>query len=367
MSEALVSSLTSQLSAHRLRRSSLKMLVILVVATTAPVAAVCFIYIMRQTPGAPFLYWRDALQNTMMIAGPVCLVALIASLMRNSNAKDVVSDTFGASYLTDDHPLTQRVHALAKEIDLPPPTVGIMPTANAFAVGATPEDAAVVLGTPLINRLSEDELDAVIGHELGHIASGDMNRMQMAIGFQQVLDWLFSAIGHLFGFILQIVAQANSRHSGSVAIGAALAKACTAIAQITISCGSALCIRKLSRTREFHADAIGALLTSPDAMKRALAKLRTLSNDGAGYDGEYRMLMFSSAGESHLWSTHPTFKARTDALESETYIWRIQRRMTVGSFHWLANLWNTFAIPLILLSLVFGVGAASFWLTLQLL
>ena len=120
---------------------------------------------------------------------------------------------FGVSYLAADHPLSQRVAALAKKVGLPAPSVGVVNVINAFAMGSSSSDAAVVLGLPLIQSFSDEELDAVIGHELGHIVSNDMLRMQFAEGFQSML-------GKVLGIIHSDVhtglgAEPQSSHAGA--------------------------------------------------------------------------------------------------------------------------------------------------------
>ena len=208
--------------------------------------------------------------NTILFIGCLGIPGLITGLVRNQNAKKVVGNAVGASYLDASHPLSQRVHRLSDRLQLPRPAVGIMPAANACAVGRTPEEAAVIIGRPLLNHMKPDELDAIIAHELGHIASGDMNRMQLATGFQLAVDWFFRALGFICGILMMTAAQGNSRHSSTAQLGAAISKLGVVLAHVTIAIGSTLCIYAFSRRREYYADAVGAILTTPDAMRRAL-------------------------------------------------------------------------------------------------
>ncbi|WP_281069970.1 M48 family metalloprotease [Rhizobium leguminosarum] len=86
--------------------------------------------------------------------------------------------------------LAQRVYALAAQLGLKTrPWVAVMPHNNAYAIGASADNALVVIGQPLIDSLSEDEVDAIIGHELGHVANNDMRRMGLARSFQNSLVW----------------------------------------------------------------------------------------------------------------------------------------------------------------------------------
>lgn len=96
----------------------------------------------------------------------------------------------GVSLLKESDPLAQRVHILAGNLGLSvKPWVGVMPHNNAYAIGSNPDNALVVIGQPLINGLTEDEVNAIIGHELGHVVNNDMRRMGFARSFQNSLVW----------------------------------------------------------------------------------------------------------------------------------------------------------------------------------
>jgi hypothetical protein len=96
----------------------------------------------------------------------------------------------GITLLKEDDPLSQRVYVLAAKLGLPHrPWVGTMPHNNAYAIGSGPHNALVVIGQPLLNKLTDAEVDAIIGHELGHVANNDMRRMGLAYSFQNALVW----------------------------------------------------------------------------------------------------------------------------------------------------------------------------------
>ena len=267
--------------------------------------------------------------NTLLFIGALGLPGLITGLVRNQNAKEVVGKAVGASYLDASHPLAQRVHRLSDQLQLPRPAVGVMPAANACALGRTSEQAAVIIGRPLLNHMSPDELDAIIGHELGHIASGDMNRMQLATGFQLAVDWFFKALGFICGFFMMAAAQSNSRHSGTAQLGAAISKLCVTLAHVTIAIGSTICMYAFSRRREYYADAVGAILTTPETMRRALQKIHRVGDRPLPGESEYRMLMFRGWAGG-LFTTHPTLEARIAALDAGDIISRVERRFQRG-------------------------------------
>jgi len=227
----------------------------------------------------------------------------------SSAARAAVGGGFGIQYVPDDHALTRRVHALAEKLDLPPPQVGLIQAVNAFAIGRNRQDAAVALGVPLVNGLTQDELDAVIGHELGHIASADMQRMQFAAGYQR----MFGATIRTATTIGGSVSQKRSTSLLVTALGALL--------QRTVMLGSELLMMLLSRTREFHADAVGAALTSPAAMIGALEKLHALPSTPTPAENRYGYLMARGHGRlGRLLSTHPTLEQRRKAIRGGGYI-----------------------------------------------
>ena len=249
------------------------------------------------------------------LAIPVVLAITLAGLLwgwrSSARAKADVGKAFNVSYLASDHQLSQRVSHLAAKLGLPAPAVGVMQTPNALAVGTNPKESAVVLGLPLMTMLNEDEMDAVIGHELGHIATKDVHRMQVAEGYQRLLN----AIVSFYVFIL-VVALAKRQSKQLAAIFGELAR-------ITLFFGSDLAVKRLSRKREFYADAIGAALTSPDAMAGALTKLH--GQTGNSQNGNYAHLMFWGTQRTLRWfSTHPTLEQRIQASKDGSYQRQLQ-------------------------------------------
>lgn len=200
----------------------------------------------------------------------------------------------GITLVKEDDPLAQRVYTLASRLGLKTrPWVGIMPHNNAYAIGSNADNAMVVVGQPLIDTLTEAEVDAIIGHELGHIANNDMRRMGLAHSFQNALVWYlgFSETLQRWGrWLLTWVSE--------------------------------LYVLSLSRKREYWADAFGAALTSKEHMIAALEKLHN-GPDLSEFERKEARLMFRGIAAGSLLSTHPTLEERRGALEAETYLGRI--------------------------------------------
>jgi heat shock protein HtpX len=205
--------------------------------------------------------------------------------------RDAAVRQYGVKLLPDDDPLVQRVAGLAARLGLRTrPWVGVMPHNNAYAIGASADNALVVIGQPLLDSLSEAEVDAIIGHELGHIATNDMRRMGLAHSFQNALVWYLG-----FSDTLQRWAR------------------------WILTWVSELFVLWMSREREFWADAAGAALVGKENMLSALEKLHrgpALSD----FERNHARLMVRGISTGSLLSTHPTLEERRAALEDETFL-----------------------------------------------
>lgn len=185
-------------------------------------------------------------------------------------------------------PLAQTAAAFAERLGLPKPRVGTVPAFNAFAVGVNEKDATVAMGEPLIATLTPDETAAVIGHELGHIVSGDMRRMMLMRTFQNATVWfgVFQGLKQIARWLICWIAE--------------------------------FAILAFSRKREYWADAIGAALASKEAMIGALQKLEK-APDLTSAENTHARFMF----RGRALATHPTTADRIRALQQETYIRRL--------------------------------------------
>jgi heat shock protein HtpX len=277
-------------------------------------AIVWGVLLLTQRPGAPLrpfgLAFQQAGSIPLYLGLAFGVLGFLWGSRFNASARARIASKAGVHHLADTHWLTQRVHALAARLDLPPPAVGVMNAVNAYASGSSPEDAAVVLGVPLINGLSDDELDAVIGHELGHIVSGDMRRMQYAVGYQRMFGTILATISTAG------IAVAARRRSGAEPF----LRICGIVARYTFAIGSEMMTKGLSRSREYYADAIGASVSSPEAMAGALRKVATIRAAPTPAENQFAYMMFKGGRRSNVFSTHPTTARRCAALESRTHL-----------------------------------------------
>ena len=197
----------------------------------------------------------------------------------------------------DEEPrLYDTVYRLSQKAGLPMPEVGIsevnMP--NAFATGRNPKNAAVVATRPLLNLLSDDELEGVLAHELSHIKNRDILVMSAAAAMASMISFVtrMAVWGSLF----------NSRDNGAGLIIAIIADLTLPLAAMLVQLG-------ISRNREYLADESGARLTGkPMNLASALVRLETgcssRSND------------YSNASNASMWITNPFGKKSTSIFTS---------------------------------------------------
>jgi len=227
--------------------------------------------------------------GTLYIVFGVPIWALLGGSMfavRASGERGSPSQAMGVTFWSESHPINQVTQRMAHELSLPKiPYVGWFNSddINAFAMGTTPHNALVALSKGAIDKLSKPELDAVIAHELGHIASNDMARMTYALGIRDSLTWFLIFRG--------------------------LKK----IARWFFTPFSELELLRFSRNREFTADAISAHLTSPEAMISVLEKLK--GADIAPQTHHQPTVMLSASFDGSWLSTHPPLNARIAALQ----------------------------------------------------
>jgi heat shock protein HtpX len=236
----------------------------------------------------------------------------LAGLRFNRRSRHNVQSVFASSNLPDDNPIAVRTRALAERLNLPPPAMGLMAETNAFAVGPSPRKAAVVIGTPLLEMMTRDELDAIIGHELGHILTADMQRLQMAAGFQTVFDKGVEGSTRATHEMGRRARTNEGRYSALFMIlGLYLLRwFVTILARVVL--------RAFSRAREYRADAVGAALTSTEAMISALEKIHGIHTRPTGAEDRYGYMMFRPSRFS-LFATHPPVSWRIRALRRGSY------------------------------------------------
>lgn len=220
---------------------------------------------------------------------------------------------YGAQPVSPDEApgLYRMVQRLSNRANLPMPAVYIVPSpaANAFATGRDPEHAAVAVTEGILNLLPEDELEAVIAHELSHIYNRDTLTQAVAATIAGAISFLAQMVSYSMWF----GGGSRDDDNGSNPLGLLLTIILAPIAASVIQMG-------ISRTREFSADAGAARLTgNPRALARALQRLESSARQMPMTGNpafEPLLIMKSFAGEflGKLFSTHPSTEARIQQL-----------------------------------------------------
>lgn len=211
----------------------------------------------------------------------------------------------------DEQWLVETVRELAKEAGIGMPEVGIFPSeaANAFATGWNRNAALVAVSSGLLQRFSREEARAVMAHEIGHVANGDMVTLTLIQGVVNTFVLFFARIiGHT---VDRLVFKTQSGYG----IGYFVV---TIIAQIVLSILASMIVFWFSRWREYRADAAGASLAGNAAMIGALQRLRAEQGLPQDLPGEMTAFGISEQlkqGLSGLFRSHPPLEDRIRALQ----------------------------------------------------
>ena len=206
--------------------------------------------------------------------------------------------------------LLQTVEQLSREAGIKMPEVGIFPAyeANAFATGWNKNDALVAVSQGLLERVSPDEVKAVLAHEIGHVANGDMVTLALIQGVVNTFVMFFARI--IGNFVDKVIFK-NEEGQGIAYYVA------TIFAELVLGILASAIVMWFSRKREFRADEAGANLAGTAAMIGALQRLRAEQGlpvhmpdtlNAFGINGGIKQ------GFARMFMSHPPLEERIDAL-----------------------------------------------------
>lgn len=203
--------------------------------------------------------------------------------------------------------LLETVRNLARTAGIGMPEVGIFdsPSPNAFATGFSKNNALVAVSTGLMQQMSAEEVEAVLGHEISHVANGDMVTLGL---LQGVVNTFVIFLARVAGFFVDRVLLRNERGTGP---GFFIT---TMVAQLLLSMLATMIVMWFSRYREFHADAGGAHLAGRQKMIGALRALQR-ANDPEPLPGGMAAFGITGGGMSRLFMSHPPLEERITALQ----------------------------------------------------
>ena len=206
---------------------------------------------------------------------------------------------------------TVRRQAEAAGIGMPEVAIYDAPEINAFATGANRNNALVAVSTGLLHNMSEDEAEAVLGHEISHVANGDMITMAL---LQGVLNTFVIVLARVVGGIIDSALSGN-RDSGR---GFAY-YIIVFVLEMVFGLFATMIAMWFSRRREFRADAGGAGLAGRQKMIAALERLK-LNHGQSTLPTQIAAFGIAGATAKKLFLSHPPLEERIAALRSSTVV-----------------------------------------------
>jgi len=206
--------------------------------------------------------------------------------------------------------LVDTVKRQAEKAGIGMPEVAIYdaPEINAFATGWNRDSALVAVSTGLLQNMSQEEAEAVLGHEMTHVANGDMVTLTL---IQGVVNTFVIFLSRVIGFVVDRVLLKNERGHGP---GFWVA---TIVAQLVLGILASIIVMWFSRQREFRADAGGASLAGRNKMIAALERLKLNHEQPAQLPDAVKAFGISGgvgAGLKRLFMSHPPLDERIAAL-----------------------------------------------------
>jgi heat shock protein HtpX len=212
--------------------------------------------------------------------------------------------------------LVDTVARLSRRAGIGMPEVAIFPSAqpNAFATGMTKNNSLVAVSSGLLEHMRPHEVEAVLGHEIGHVANGDMVTLTLLQGVLNTFVLFFSRI---IGYVVDRVVFKNERGHGP---GFWIV---TIVAQIALGILATIIVMWFSRYREFRADAAGAELAGRSNMISALERLRMASEMPNQLPDTLTAFGIAGGGFKDgfqaLFRSHPPLADRISALQRRSY------------------------------------------------
>ena len=204
--------------------------------------------------------------------------------------------------------LVDTVRRQAQQAGIGMPEVGLFeaPEANAFATGMSKNSALVAVSTGLLQSMDADEVEAVIGHEITHVANGDMVTMALMQGVVNTFVYFFATV---IGHIVDRAVFKTERGNGPAYYITQM------LAQIALGILASMLVMWFSRRREFRADAGGAKLAGRGKMIAALQALQR-AHEAPALPAQLAAFGINGGGFSRLFMSHPPLEERIAALQN---------------------------------------------------
>jgi len=252
--------------------------------------------------------------NLGMLLGFAALMGFGGAIISLLMSKPMAKWTTGAQIINDSADPTHRwivgtVEKFAQKAGIGMPEVAIYDgEPNAFATGAFKNSALVAVSTGLLHSMSREEVEAVIGHEVAHVANGDMVTMTL---IQGVMNTFVVFLSRVIGYFVDRVILKNDREG--VGIGYMVT---TIVLDIVLGVLAAIIVAWFSRQREYRADAgAAALMGRKQPMINALARLGGIEPGALPQTVQNMGINSRPSGLMALFSSHPPIEDRIRALQ----------------------------------------------------
>lgn len=212
--------------------------------------------------------------------------------------------------------LVDTIRRQSQRLGIGMPEVGIFntPEPNAFATGMSKNNSLVAVSTGLLQRMNPDEIEAVLGHEMSHVANGDMVTMGLLQGVVNTFVYFFASIA---GYVVdRVLLRSDDDDRSGYGPGYYITQM---VAQLLLSVIATMIVMWFSRRREFRADAGGAQLAGRTKMVEALRALQR-AHEPHDLPGEMAAFGISGgmgSGFSKLFLSHPPLEERIAALQNQ--------------------------------------------------
>ncbi len=261
------------------------------------------------------MYMASTGQDPYALLAFAAILGFGGSLISLAMSKFIAKRSTGARVITqpanaEEAWLVSTVQRLATQAGIGMPEVAIYdaPDVNAFATGARRNSALVAVSTGLLRKMSKDEVEAVLGHEVAHVANGDMVTLTL---IQGVVNTFVIFLSRIIGrFVDQVVFRSERGHGPGFFIT-------VMVAQLVLGIFASMIVAWFSRQREFRADAGGAHLAGRQKMIGALEGLQRAHEPAVLPDGLQAFGISGGPGRfGRLFMTHPPLPERIAALRS---------------------------------------------------
>jgi heat shock protein HtpX len=243
------------------------------------------------------------------------VIGVTGSVISLAMSKTMAKTAMGVQVIDQPQNQTEKwlvdvVSKQAQQAGIGMPEVGIFqaPMPNAFATGMNKNAALVAVSTGLLQAMTPNEVEAVVGHEITHVANGDMVTMALLQGVLNTFVYFFATI---IGSVVDRALSGNDERGG-YGMGYYLVQM---IAQIALGFLASIIVAWFSRRREFRADAGGANLAGREKMIGALRALQR-GHEAEELPGQFAAFGINGGGVQKLFMSHPPLEERIAALQN---------------------------------------------------